>query len=129
MATFAPFIHVISIILVLYLYSGFCSCYYGGADTNRFVLPQKSWCVALNESKPEELKKTISRICGGEANCSPIQKGGECFLPDNVYNHASFAMNLDYQLSGRDPQVCAKMRYGIIVDEDPSYDNCHFVSD
>ncbi|KAL5783721.1 hypothetical protein ACOSP7_008750 [Xanthoceras sorbifolium] len=39
MATFAPFIHVLSIILVLSLYSGFGGCYHEDAETN-VVEPQ-----------------------------------------------------------------------------------------
>ncbi|KAL5783667.1 hypothetical protein ACOSP7_008696 [Xanthoceras sorbifolium] len=122
MATFAQFVHVIlSIFLVLSL----CSDAFidTDADTNVETV-QGRWCIANPQISKEKLNEVIGTLCS-KVDCSPIKEGGSCFLPNDPYNHASFAVNLYYQHNDRAPEIC-EAYFGLVTDQDPSKDNCHY---
>ncbi|KAL5783664.1 hypothetical protein ACOSP7_008693 [Xanthoceras sorbifolium] len=85
---------------------------------------QGRWCMANPIIDIKTLNAVIEAVCS-KADCSPIKKGGSCFLPNDPYNHASFAVDLYYQNSGRAPEICEGM-FGLRTDKDPSYGNCHY---
>ncbi|KAL5850814.1 hypothetical protein ACOSQ4_008827 [Xanthoceras sorbifolium] len=92
-------------------------------DTN-VAAPQGRWCIMNPTMKTDTYNAVILTICN-DLDCSPIKKGGPCFLPNDPYNHASYAVDLFYQRWGRDPKICEGM-FGLRTDQDPSYDNCHY---
>ncbi|KAL5783662.1 hypothetical protein ACOSP7_008691 [Xanthoceras sorbifolium] len=85
---------------------------------------QGRWCIANRGRDTKTLNAVIETICS-TADCTPIKAGGSCFLPNDTYNHASYALNLYYQNSGRAPGIC-EGNFGLETDKDPSYDNCHY---
>ncbi|KAL5853749.1 hypothetical protein ACOSQ3_008867 [Xanthoceras sorbifolium] len=85
---------------------------------------QGRWCMANPTTKTDTLNLVIDSICS-VADCRPIKEGGSCFLPNDPYNHATYAVNLFYQTWGRDPKTCEDL-HGLRTDKDPSYDNCHY---
>lgn len=57
-----------------------------------------SFCVARSNADDKLLEDGLNWACGhGQANCGAIQKGGPCYNPDTLQNHASFAYNDYYQ--------------------------------
>ncbi|GKC61786.1 glucan endo-1,3-beta-glucosidase 4-like protein [Tanacetum coccineum] len=56
------------------------------------------FCVARKGADTGSLQDGLNWACGpGQANCSAIQSGQPCFMPDTLENHASFAYNDYYQ--------------------------------
>ncbi|EYU26284.1 hypothetical protein ABFS82_08G195200 [Erythranthe guttata] len=84
---------------------------------------QKTWCVVKPSSDEVVLQQNIAYACSN-VDCAIIQNGGACFIPDNLMNHASIAMNLYYQAKGRNTWDCSFGNSGLIVFTDPSYGGC-----
>ncbi|KAL3620677.1 hypothetical protein CASFOL_035589 [Castilleja foliolosa] len=57
-------------------------------------------CAANIHVSDEELQKFLDYACS-KYDCSPIQPGGQCFNPNTVFHHASFALNLEYKATGK----------------------------
>ncbi|KAJ8772666.1 hypothetical protein K2173_027843 [Erythroxylum novogranatense] len=70
--------------------------------------PKKgAWCVPKSGVSDAQLQANLDYVCGQQGvDCSPIQPGGTCFEPNTVASHASYAMNLLYQSSGKNPWNC-----------------------
>ncbi|XP_054817205.1 glucan endo-1,3-beta-glucosidase-like [Prosopis cineraria] len=84
---------------------------------------QRTRCVAKPSSDQATLLANINYACS-QADCRNLQRGRPCFMPDNLMNHASIAMNLYYQAKGRNHWNCEFRGSGLIVVTDPSYGNC-----
>ncbi|KAI7754275.1 hypothetical protein M8C21_001143 [Ambrosia artemisiifolia] len=83
------------------------------------VHSEKTWCVAKPSSTQSELLEIVNFACS-QVDCRILEKGGACFLPDNLLNHASIAMNIYYQCKGRNPWNCHFGNSGLITLTDPS---------
>lgn len=56
------------------------------------------FCVAKADADSDKLQDGLNWACGqGQANCTAIQRGQPCYLPDNLVSHASYAYNDYYQ--------------------------------
>lgn len=56
------------------------------------------FCVAKDDADSDKLQDGLNWACGqGQANCSAIQPGQPCYLPNNIKSHASYAFNDYYQ--------------------------------
>ncbi|XP_073026077.1 major pollen allergen Ole e 10 [Primulina eburnea] len=86
---------------------------------------EKDWCVAKPSSEQVPLSNNIEYACS-IVDCSAIQPGGACYLPNNLFNHASVAMNLYYQSRGRNSWNCVFGGTGLRVITDPSYGSCSY---
>ncbi|KAK9077437.1 hypothetical protein SSX86_005774 [Deinandra increscens subsp. villosa] len=80
---------------------------------------EKTWCVAKPSSSESELLENVKYACD-RVDCGILKKGGACFLPDNLINHASIAMNIYYQCNGRNTWNCHFGGSGLITVTDPS---------
>ncbi|KAL5772008.1 hypothetical protein ACOSQ2_011932 [Xanthoceras sorbifolium] len=96
--------------------------YVGEMDT----LPnEKTWCVAKNGTSGDVLQSNLDFACSqAQVDCGPIQSGAPCFLPDDLINHASYAMNSYFQNYGKTPESCDFRGSGVIVTLDPSQYGC-----
>ncbi|XP_052178693.1 glucan endo-1,3-beta-glucosidase isoform X2 [Diospyros lotus] len=103
--------------LALFLLLLSSPCISGGA------LKLRSWCVAKPSSDEKTLVENINYACS-QVDCRVLQKGCPCFSPDNLFNHASIAMNLYYQCKGRNKWNCDFKNSGLITITDPSYGGC-----
>ncbi|KAM7501608.1 hypothetical protein LguiB_000512 [Lonicera macranthoides] len=62
--------------------------------TNNEPYKGKIWCVAAPGANKSELEAALTYACGqGNRTCEPIQPGGECYKPDSLAGHASFAFS------------------------------------
>ncbi|KZV29722.1 hypothetical protein F511_05816, partial [Dorcoceras hygrometricum] len=85
------------------------------------------WCVAKPSSSEVALQDNINFACNNLGDCSMIQPGGACYLPDTLINHASVVMNLYYQSRAREYWTCSFTGSGLRVIDDPSYGNCSYM--
>lgn len=56
----------------------------------------KAWCIARRDAPTSKLQEVLDYLCG-KYDCKEILPGGQCFPPDTVYDHASYAINLNYR--------------------------------
>ena len=82
---------------------------------------KKTWCVAKASTSEEELEASIEYACGeGGVDCGPIREGGKCYHPNTLISHASFAINIYYQLHGRNSWNCDFNGHAMLTTTDPS---------
>ncbi|GJT67595.1 glucan endo-1,3-beta-glucosidase 4-like protein [Tanacetum coccineum] len=80
------------------------------------------FCVARIGADSASLPDGLNWACGqGQANCTAIQSGQPCYLPDTVQNHASYAYNDYYQRKRGLGGTCDFGGTGILTNVDPSY--------
>ncbi|CAH1444609.1 unnamed protein product [Lactuca virosa] len=94
--------------------------------TLRIVHGDKTWCVAKPSSTDTMLLNNIQYACS-QVDCKILQKGGACYSPDSLINHASIAMNIYYQCKGRNTWNCNFGSTGLITITDPSYGGCQYM--
>ncbi|KAK8584796.1 hypothetical protein V6N13_138743 [Hibiscus sabdariffa] len=84
-----------------------------------------SWCVASKQAQKSDLQNSLDWVCGpGQADCSAIQPGKQCFEPNDLVSHASFAFNDYYKKHGGTAEACNFGGTGVQVNKDPSHDKC-----
>ena len=67
------------------------------------------------------LQAALDWACGpGRANCTEIQPGEDCYHPNNVKNHASYAFDSYYQKEGKAAGSCDFKGVATITTTDPS---------
>nr|CAD1817634.1 unnamed protein product [Ananas comosus var. bracteatus] len=101
------------------------------AEPNPSPSGSGKWCVAQSNASGDALQSNINYACsggGGGVDCSPIQDGGACFLPNTLQAHAAFAMNAFFQANGRNDFDCYFSGTGVVTTTDPSYGNCKYTS-
>ncbi|XP_044482543.1 glucan endo-1,3-beta-glucosidase-like [Mangifera indica] len=86
------------------------------------------WCVPKSDATDAQLQANIDYVCGTGVECRPIQAGGDCFNPNNVRSHASYAMNAYYQANGRHDYNCDFGHTGVLTSTDPSHEACDYSS-
>ncbi|KAL4560984.1 hypothetical protein LXL04_033142 [Taraxacum kok-saghyz] len=85
------------------------------------------FCVVRKGADPGGLQSGLNWACGqGQANCSAIQSGQPCYLPNTVQNHASYAYNDYYQRKRIVGGTCDFGGTAIITNINPSYGMCIF---
>ncbi|CAK9256611.1 unnamed protein product [Sphagnum jensenii] len=87
----------------------------------------RTWCIAKQGVNESSLQADIDYACGlGRADCSLIQPGMSCYLPNTRLSHASYAVNSYYQKNANTPGSCDFADTAIITTTDPSYGNCTY---
>lgn len=76
-------------------------------EGNTTFLDGTTWCVARPSASQAELQRALDWACGiGRVDCSAIEKHGDCYEPDTIWSHASFAFNAYYQTNGNNRIAC-----------------------
>ncbi|KAK4480271.1 hypothetical protein RD792_013338 [Penstemon davidsonii] len=101
-----------------------------GGTRPRPALPTsgKKWCVPKKQASEASLQNNINYVCSQGVDCQPIQPGGACFVPNSIWDHASFAMNAFYQTKGRNDFNCDFAGTGEVTFSDPSTGVCKYIS-
>ncbi|KAL3597337.1 hypothetical protein D5086_008974 [Populus alba] len=84
------------------------------------------WCVPKAGVSDAQLQAMLDYACGQGIDCGPIQPGGACFEPNTVASHASYAMNLYYQKSAKNPWNCDFSETATLTLKNPSYSGCTY---
>lgn len=92
----------------------------GGPSSAPAASSSRKWCVPRSDASDEALQANIDYVCSTGVDCKPIQDGGACFNPNTVRSHASYAMNVYYQASGRHDFDCDFGHTGVLTTADPS---------
>ncbi|PPR85012.1 hypothetical protein GOBAR_AA35700 [Gossypium barbadense] len=103
---------------------GNCSFHSGGGLADEE--PSETWCVAKPGTSDELLQLNINFACN-LVDCNATHSGGVCYYPATLINHASYAMNLYYQITGRKKSNCNFRETSLIVSSDPKGDQGHFL--
>ncbi|XP_031502006.1 glucan endo-1,3-beta-glucosidase 13-like [Nymphaea colorata] len=98
-------------------------------EGNNTFLQGTSWCVARAGVSTVDLQNALDWACGlGMADCSPLQPGSNCYQPDSLVSHASYAFNSYYQQNGNSPISCNFGGTATITTKNPSYGTCVYPS-
>ncbi|PWA43296.1 X8 domain-containing protein [Artemisia annua] len=76
------------------------------------------WCVSENRTPDSKLQQVLDNVCV-RLNCNEILPGGSCYSPNNYMNHGSYAIDLNYRVTG----VCDES-YAKYTPNDPSFGIC-----
>ncbi|XP_020269740.1 major pollen allergen Ole e 10-like [Asparagus officinalis] len=115
--TALPSLSLISAALILLLFTS--------GSTVTSAQSQKTWCVAKPSSDEATLLANINYACS-QVDCGILQKGSNCYYPDTLMSHASIAMNLYYQASGRNSPPCHFKDSALVVATNPSFGSCAY---
>ncbi|KAF8669538.1 hypothetical protein HU200_051342 [Digitaria exilis] len=87
----------------------------------------RTFCVAADDADEKAVQAAMDWACGpGRADCTAIQPGQGCYMPNDVRSHASYAFDAYYQSQGRASGSCYFQGAGMVTTTDPSHDNCLF---
>ncbi|GAB2258607.1 hypothetical protein Droror1_Dr00014767 [Drosera rotundifolia] len=93
------------------------------------TLVGQTWCVANENVELERLQAALDYGCGpGGADCGPIRKGYNCYDPNSLFAHASYAFNRYYQLNARRADTCYFGGVAYVVTQQPRFGTCEFPS-
>lgn len=89
---------------------------------------EKLWCVAKPSVPAETLQEAMDYACGeGGADCEEIQQNGNCFYPESLVAHASFAFNSYWQNTKNHGGTCSFGGTAMLINSDPSFLHCRFI--
>ncbi|KAJ0264968.1 Carbohydrate-binding X8 domain superfamily protein [Hirschfeldia incana] len=96
-------------------------------EGNTTFLDGTTWCVARPSASQAELQRALDWACGiGRVDCSIIEKHGDCYEPDTIWSHASFAFNAYYQTNGNNRIACYFGGTATLTKINPSYGTCSY---
>lgn len=85
------------------------------------VVRNKLWCVAKPTVPADTLQVAMDYACGdGGADCNAIMPDGNCYSPDSVVAHASYAFNSYWQKNKRNGGTCSFGGTAMLINNDPS---------
>lgn len=59
-------------------------------------MQNRLWCIATVSAPNNKLQGFLDYACG-RLDCSAIRRGGSCFEPNTLKNHASYALDLFFR--------------------------------
>ncbi|XP_057758382.1 glucan endo-1,3-beta-glucosidase 3-like isoform X1 [Arachis stenosperma] len=87
----------------------------------------QTFCVAKSNADSKLLQAALDWACGpGKVDCSPLRQGQECYEPNNVVAHATYAFNAYYQQMAKSPGTCDFKGVAFVTTTNPSYGSCVF---
>ncbi|KAK7406460.1 hypothetical protein VNO78_08086 [Psophocarpus tetragonolobus] len=105
-----------------------CNPLHNGSPYPQIFPVQKLWCVAKPSVPEETLQQAMDYACGeGGADCMEITPLGNCYYPDTVVAHASYAFNSYWQKHKRNGGTCSFGGTAMLINSDPSFLHCRFI--
>ncbi|KAL9227323.1 hypothetical protein vseg_003023 [Gypsophila vaccaria] len=87
-----------------------------------------SYCVCKSGLQTAAYQKAIDFACGAGADCSAIRPNGQCYNPNTIQGHCSFAANYYYQKNAAKGATCDFEGAAVLTNSDPSGGGCSFSS-
>lgn len=92
-----------------------------------------TWCVAKSDASDSDLQAALDWTCGqetdqGNVDCSAINSDGQCYDPDTLGAHASYAFNAYFQKTNQAPEACNFNNCAQTTNTDPSSGTCSYTS-
>lgn len=88
------------------------------------------WCVvspvAVAQVDETSLQAALDYACGAGADCSLIEPGEPCYLPNTLVSHASYAFNSYWQKTKAAGATCDFHGAAVLTSSDPSVGDCVF---
>lgn len=79
------------------------------------------WCVAKPSVPADTLQEAMDYACGeGGADCEAIRPHGNCYFPDSLVAHASYAFNSYWQKTKKNGGTCGFGGTAMLINTDPS---------
>ncbi|KAI3821710.1 hypothetical protein L1987_09282 [Smallanthus sonchifolius] len=78
------------------------------------------WCVAKPSVPDPIIQEAMNYACGSGADCEALQPNGDCFQPDTLFAHASYAFNSYWQRTKAAGGTCEFGGSAMLVTVDPS---------
>ncbi|XP_010695201.2 PLASMODESMATA CALLOSE-BINDING PROTEIN 3 [Beta vulgaris subsp. vulgaris] len=85
-----------------------------------------SYCVCKQGISSGILQKAIDYACGAGADCNPISPSGQCYNPNSIGNHCSYAVNSYYQKNAAKGATCDFSGAAMLTNSNPSSGGCSF---
>ncbi|WJX53311.1 hypothetical protein P8452_39317 [Trifolium repens] len=109
----------------IWLFALFSLCIFSGISASS---GGGQWCVAKQGASESDLQSALNYACNqGGADCSQILPGANCYEPNTLLDHASYAFN-DYYQKNPIPTSCVFGGVATLTSNDPSNGNCHYAS-
>ncbi|RVX23483.1 Glucan endo-1,3-beta-glucosidase 7 [Vitis vinifera] len=97
-----------------------CSPFEAGAPAPETGVKQGLWCVAKPSVPADTLQEAMDYACGGGgADCEEIEPHGNCYYPDTVLAHASYAFNSYWQKHKKNGGTCSFGGTAMLINADP----------
>lgn len=85
------------------------------------------WCVAKPSVPDPIIQEAMDYACGSGADCNSIQPNGQCFQPNTLLSHASYAFNSYWQSRKVTGGTCDFGGTAMLVAIDPSSYGCQYI--
>ncbi|KAL2906444.1 Glucan endo-1 3-beta-glucosidase 1 [Bienertia sinuspersici] len=86
------------------------------------------WCVAKPTVPAATLQEAMDYACGvGGAECDEIQPNGNCYYPNSLVSHASYAFNNYWQKNKINGGTCSFGGTAMLINSDPSFLHCRYI--
>ncbi|KAI4388916.1 hypothetical protein MLD38_001204 [Melastoma candidum] len=87
----------------------------------------QTYCTAREGADSKMLQAALDWACGaGKVDCSPLMQGEQCYEPDTVTAHATYAFDAYYHQMGKAPGTCDFNGVAAVTTTDPSHGTCLF---
>ncbi|KAL5198529.1 hypothetical protein ABZP36_002041 [Zizania latifolia] len=90
------------------------------------TLVASDWCVCKSDQPQAALQKTIDYACGAGADCTSIHEQGQCYNPNTVAAHCSWAANSYFQRNRAMGATCDFTGTAVLTTSDPSVSGCSY---
>ncbi|CAO2826853.1 unnamed protein product [Amaranthus hypochondriacus] len=85
-----------------------------------------AFCVCKQGISPGIMQKAIDYACGAGADCNPIRPNGQCYNPNSITTHCSYAVNSYFQRNAAKGATCDFNGAAMLTNADPSGGGCSF---
>ncbi|KAJ6334014.1 hypothetical protein OIU78_011010 [Salix suchowensis] len=97
------------------------------APTNNEPYKGKIWCMVAKAVNKTAVGDALSYACSqGNKTCDAIQPGKECYKPDSLFWHASYAFSSYWAQFKKSGGTCSFNGLATMTPKDPSFGHCKF---
>ena len=84
------------------------------------MVADAAFCVCKQGISPGIMQKAIDYACGAGADCNPIRPNGQCYNPNSIATHCSYAVNSYFQRNAAKGATCDFNGAAMLTNADPS---------